>query len=181
MSVHMSQVAMTLAVKVPHTALEKHLPASAEVVGEQLAKAVSDYAREHALGYYPPLDFFQEHGGIDEDLLQAATNISWIVTGLARNEIRTRMRPVMSNVQFQSLQTVAFTMPTVRPGQNNALYLLQEHFTPDVVKITLLATLIQRFEDSEAAETMARSMAYRWLRNHFEHVDVTSVHYIEKD
>jgi hypothetical protein len=50
-----------------------------------------------------------------------------------------------------------------------------------VVKVTLLATLIQRFEDGEAAEKMAKSMAYRWLNNRFEQVEVTSVQYLHKE
>jgi len=43
-----------------------------------------------------------------------------------------------------------------------------------VVKANLIATLVQRSENAESTEQMAKSMCYRWLKEHFKAIEVTS-------
>ena len=179
MALNFTRVAISLQVRVPETALERHLAASPQVVAVNLAEQVIAYERDHALGYYPAIDFFQQHGGVESELIDALENISWVLTSMVRNEIRLRLRPVFSNLKIESLKTLAFTMPTVRPGQQNAQANLISHFSASSVKVNLIATLLQKIVDPHAAAKMAESMCYRWLKEHFSHIDVTSVHVLD--
>lgn len=169
---------MALRLQVPLEALQRHMAASPVVIGEEIANYVYGYARDKQLNYYPALDYFSNETSIDPQLVEALGNISWVVTGMVRNEIRIRMRPVFSAIQYESLQTLVFTMPSIRPGQTDALPRLIQHFTADVVKVNLNATLIQHFQDAHFAEKMAESMAIRWLKPHFADVVVSGVKFL---
>ena len=96
------------------------------------------------------------------------------MTNLVRNEIRIRLRPVFSLIKFEQIKTLAYTLPSVRPGDNNVLDKLIAHYSATTVKLNILATLIQKFHDEHAAEKMATSMCYRWLKPQFETFEVTS-------
>lgn len=181
MGLKFSRVAVSLVVKVPLEVLEQHMVANPAVVGEELAREVALYAQQHELGYYPALDYFLEHGGVETDLLNAVESMTWLLSGLVREEIKTRLRPVFSNVQFESIQTLAYTMPTVRPGQNNTLLRLGEHFTPNQVKVTLIATAIRHRDTPEMAIKMAERMIWRWLHEHFEEITIAHIRYLEPD
>jgi len=181
MGLQFSRVAVSFIVKVPRPVLEQHMAASPEVVGEELARQIALYAQQNRLGYYPALDYFLEHGGVDADLLNAVESMTWLVTGLVREEVKTRLRPVFSNIQFESIQTLAYTMPTVRPGQNNALLRLSEHFTPDQVKVAIIATAIRHRDTPETAVRMAERMIWRWLHEHFEKLEITHIRYLHPD
>lgn len=176
MNLNFTRVALTFNVTVPEKVLEKHIAASPQVVGAELARQVIAYETAHKLGYYPALDYFQQQGGIERELLDALDNIAWVVTSMVRNEIRIRMRPVFSKLQFENLQIQAYAMPAVRPGNPNALALLAQHYSATSVKVSLIATLIQKLADPEAAARMAEGMIYRWLKEHFSHIEVTSSH-----
>jgi len=176
MALNFTRVTLSLQVSVPETALERHLAASPHVVAENLAEQVMAYEREHSLGYFPAIDFFQQHGGVEPELIEALENISWVLTSMVRNEIRLRLRPVFSQLKIESLKTLAFTMPTVRPGQQYAHRKLVDHFSASSVKVNVIATLLQKIIDTQAAAKMAESMCYRWLRDHFSAIEVTSVH-----
>lgn len=178
MGLTFSRVAASLIVKVSHPVLEQHMVANPEVVGEELARQIALYAQQNSLGYYPALDYFIEHGGIEQDLLNAVESMTWLVTGLVREEIKTRLRPVFSNIQFESIQTLAYTMPTVRPGQNNTLLRLTEHFTPDQVKVAIIATSIRHRDTPETAVRMAERMIWRWLHEHFEKIEIAHIRYL---
>ncbi len=176
MSLRFTQVAITLTVEVPEASLERHLAASPRVVGEQLADQVIAYEKTHQLGYFPAIDFFIDNGNIEQALVEALHNIAWVVTGMVRNEVRIKLRPAFSQLKFETLQAQAFTLPPIRPNQQNALAKLIEHFSATTVKISLIATLIQRIDDQDAAKRMAKSMIYKWLKDDFAKVEVTSTH-----
>lgn len=154
--------------------MERYLPASADVVSAELARAVHDYVRREQLGYYPALDFLQEQGCIDRELLEAADNIAWFVSGVAREEIQRRLRPVFASLSFDSVQSTAFALPTVRPGHANALHDLERHYRLDTVKLAMNASSFQTHDDPEATRKWARHLLWRWLKDVFAHLDVTS-------
>ena len=178
MVLQLSQIAMSLKLRVPVDAIERHVTASPVVVGNEIAQQIHAHVKQHQLGYYPALDYFQTQEGVDKELLAAVENITWVVSGIVRNEILRTMRPVFSKLHFEAIQTVAFTMPTVRPTQKDALELLARHFTADVVKVSLIATLIQHFQDEVFAEKMAEGLAHRWLQGTFANVEVSGVRFI---
>ncbi len=170
-----TQVALGVRIVLDPESMDEHAAASADVVGGELARQVSDYVRENRLGYYPALDYFKDQPGIlDADLLNAADNLSWLATRLVREEVRKRLRPLFASMRFDAMQSLAFTMPTVRPGQPNALTRLTEHYTPNVVKLDLTASIMTRHDTGQDMKGHSSHQVYRWLKDHFQEVEVTN-------
>lgn len=176
---HIIRVSVTVQLKVAEEVLAQHLAASPLIVGEELARQVDDYAREHQLGYYPALEFFEalDHG-IDADLIDTVRGIAWFVSNLAQTEINQRLRAAFSDVAIQDLRLLAFTMPQARPSQPNALYELGRHFTPDTVKAVLQLSNIEKRADLEGMDKLAEHKVVRWLEPHFESVEITTSHLV---
>lgn len=176
------RVAVSLQVKLSVETIEQHAVASPYIIGEELARQVAAYVQHERLGYYPALDYFRNIDEVDKDLLQAAESISWLVCGLVRDELRTRLRAVFSNLKFESVQTVAYTMPTVRPGNSNALHDLAQHFTPDQVRVNLVASSIRRQDNNpEIAIKLAKHQICRWLKDQFDTLEITNIRYLPQD
>lgn len=175
MSLHLNKAVLTLLVQLPEHIFIRHLPASPQVVGEALAEQVGRYVQTEHLGYYPALDYFKEHtGAVDLDLLDAADHIAWFTCNQARGEIERKLRPVFASLSLLSIQSQAFTMPAVRPHQPNAQQELIRHYTPDSAKIVLQANSFQKSAQEEAMAKWASHLAYRWLKDSFARVEVTS-------
>ena len=156
--------------------LQRYLPCSADIIGKTLADIADQYAKENKTGYYPAIDFFKTRDNVDPDLITSAEQVAWLVSKLARETIQLKLRPIFSSVQFQSIQTMAFSLPKIRPNQSDALECLAKHYTPDAVKVELVVTMMRR--DSEAqdgrAEPYARKMMFRWLESEFATIEVSN-------
>lgn len=168
------QISLILRLTVPEEILQRQLNSSPAKVGEQLARVIDQYSREHKLGYYPAIEFFRQVPEIDQGLIENAEQIAWTVSKVAREEVQSRLRPIFSSVKFQSVQTEAFALPPVRPNHPAALEQLVNHYTPDTVRLELLVSMLRKDNDQrgDAAETYARKMIYRWLRGTFKNVEV---------
>ena len=170
------KVLLILKVQLKPESLQQYLPCSANIIGQTLAAIADEYEKENRTGYYPAMDFFKTLETVDPDLIASAEQVSWLVSKLARETIQSKLRPIFSSVQFQSIQTLAFSLPKVRPNRADAIEQLAKHYTPDTVKIELLVTMMRR--DSEAedsrAEPYARKMVFCWLDAEFESVEVTN-------
>ncbi|MEJ2344987.1 MAG: hypothetical protein P8090_06185 [Gammaproteobacteria bacterium] len=174
-TIHIIRVAMTALLRVPERVLEERLVASPVIVGEELARQVSDYVRREQLGYYPPLDFFEKvDDGIDGDLRDSVQGIAWFVTNVVRSEVQHRLRAAFSSVHISDLRLLAFTMPAVRPNHPNALHDLSRHYTPDTAKLSLEVSTIEKRPDIEGLERLAEHKLHRWLDRHFATVEITS-------
>ena len=173
-SIQFVRIAAHLEVTLSAEALARHAPASAPEVGAALAEAVDAYARAHALGYYPALGYFREVAGVDSTLLDGASALAWLAGELAQEEVRRCLRQVFSRVDVQSLQSVAFTLPPVRPRQAHAIEQLARHYTPDTVKLGLLLTSLQRQPAALGMEQFVRRTLWRWLRERFAAMDIAS-------
>jgi len=189
---HMATVALTVRLRLSEEVLANYLPASPQVVGEELAEAVQGLVREQKLGYFPALEYFRAEPGMDEGLLDAVDHIAWLATSLVRDEVRRRLRPVFASVRFSALQALAFTLPPVRPGQPQAFERLARHYTPDTVKADLLLDLVQKGPPpmpSEAGDAaaggtdgdpgsdlgpLAGQMVRRWLAPCFAELEITA-------
>jgi hypothetical protein len=169
------KVLVTIEVKVKQDDLQQ-LPCSANVVGATLADIAIDYETETGVGYFPAIEFFKTRDDVDPDLIESAEQVSWLVAKRAREIIQTRLRPIFSSVQFQSIQNTAFSLPRVRPRDPELHEKLAEHYTPDSVKVELLLTMMRKDSDSMdgRAEPYGRKMMFRWLESQFESVEVTS-------
>jgi len=170
------KVLVILNVRLKAEALQQYLPCSANIIGQTLASIADEYEKENKTGYYPAIDFFKTRDNVDPDLIASAEQVAWLVSKLARETIQSKLRPIFSSVQFQSIQTLAFSLPKVRPNQADAIAQLAKHYTPDSVKIELILSMMRR--DSEAeddrAEPYARKMMFRWLEAEFETVEISS-------
>lgn len=169
---NISKIHVTLIVKVPHQLLDRHLPSSAEVVGEALTDQVLGLVTKQKLGYFPAVDFASQQGAIDEDLLDAAETIAWFAARLVREEVQKKLRPFFSTINFQSIQNVAFSMPAIRPSQINAYQLLVKHYTPNAIKLDIIASVLKKQQQSEGLANWASQLFRRNLENSFDHFEV---------
>lgn len=175
MSLHLNSATLSLRVQLPEHVFARHLPASPAVVGTALADQVIAYAQAQRLGYFPALDYFRsQSGSLEPDLLDAAENIAWFTCNQARGEIQRKLRPVFASLSIQAIQAVAFTLPSVRPSQTNARQELIRHYTPDCAKVVLQVNSFQKSVQTEAMAKWASHLAYRWLKDSFAQVEVTS-------
>jgi len=169
---HISKIHITLLVKVAHDVLGQHLPSSPGVVGDVLTTQIVEQVNKHKLGYFPALDYFQQHDGVDDDLIDAAQTIGWFAARYVREEVQRRLRPFFSTLSFQSVHTQAFSLPSVRLNQINAWQLLCDHYTPDTVKIDIIATVLKKQESPEGLANWAKQLFKRNLDGVFEKLDV---------
>ena len=170
------KVLIIIDVQLKAETLQQYLPCSANIIGSTLADIADEYQKKNKTGYYPAIDFFKTLDTVDPDLIASAEQVSWLVSKLARETVQSKLRPVFSSVTLQSIQTLAFSLPKVRPNKTDAVEQLSRHYTPDTVKMELVLTMMRR--DSEAdddrAEPYARKMIFRWLESAFELVTITS-------
>lgn len=169
-------VSLIVRLTVPEKILHRQLSVSASQIGGQLASAIDKYCSAHALGYYPAIEYFRHIEEFDQDLLDSADSVAWSVSRLVREEVQSRLGPIFSSIKFQSIQTEAFTLPSIRPNQPSAFDLLVKHYTPDTVKLELQVSLLRKDDDlrGEAVEGYARKMIYRWLKGVFDEVELTA-------
>ncbi len=170
-----TRIHVSLQVKLPGAELEKHLSASAEVVGELLTEQMLENVKQQGLGYFPAIDFFQQQGLMDEDLIDAAETIGWFAAKLAREEVKRHLRPFFSTLEFQSVKCNAFGMPAVRPNQLDAWPALVKHYTPNQVKIDLIASVLKKHDQSEGMVNWANQLFKRNLQGVFETLEITAV------
>ena len=170
-----TRVHISLQVKLPKAELEKHLSASAEVVGELLTEQIVENVKRQGLGYFPAIEFFQQQGLIDGELIDAAETIGWFAAKLAREEVKRRLRSFFSTLEFQSVKCNAFGMPTVRPNQLDAWSALVKHYTPNQVKLDVIASVLKKHDQPEGMVNWARQLCKRNLQGVFESFEVTAV------
>lgn len=175
MSLHLNSATLSLSVQLPEHVFARHLPASPAVVGEALADQVIAHVQEQRLGYFPALEYFRAlPAALESDLLDAADNIAWFTCSQARGEIQRKLRPVFASLSIQTVQALAFTLPGIRPAQANARQELIRHYTPDRAKLVLQVNAFQKSVQTEAMAKWASHLAYRWLKDSFAQVEVTS-------
>ncbi len=181
MGLNFTSIALSLTVVVPEQSLEQHMAASPQVVTTELVAQILNYEQQHRMGYFSALDFYIQNDAFDADLINAIKNITWFVTGMVRNEVKIKLRPAFSNIKFENIQPLAYTMATVRAADTQKIEKLNEHFSLSTVKINLIATLIQKVVDTQAAQSFASNLAYRWLKDSFSDVKITSTALVSQD
>ena len=170
------KVLISIEVQLKAESLKQYLPCSADIIGRTLADIAVEYEQENKTGYYPAIEFFKTLDTVDPDLITSAEQVAWLVSKLARETIQSKLRPIFSSVQFQSIQTAAFALPKIRPNNPDAKQQLAKYYTPDAVKIELVLTMMRRDReaDDDRAVPYARKMMFRWLEAEFESIEVTN-------
>jgi len=171
-SLYITKIHITLQVKVPHELLERHLPSSAEVVGEALTEQVIQSVKKHKLSYFPALDFLEKQGDIEEDLLEATETISWFACKFVREEVNKKLRAFFSDLSFQSVKCTSYAMPSVRAKQINAWNELVEHYTPNTVKLDVVASVLKKEENPKGLENWSKQLFRRNLEDSFDEFEV---------
>ena len=177
-SLHVVRVGLTVRGRLPHSALEQYLPAPLASLGQQLAKQIDDYANQNTLGYYPALDYFRQQNAVDSYLLDAVDQVAQIAVTITKDEVTRILAPVFSSVRIESVLSLAYALPSVRPGKKNAEQQLALHYIPDVVKFELFVTMLHRHEPEPGMEVGAKKIAWRWLEEAFEDMEITTARLI---
>ncbi|MDH5633274.1 MAG: hypothetical protein OEZ10_09835 [Gammaproteobacteria bacterium] len=171
---------LTLTVTVPLEQLRREMGEPVLAIGPTLAGEVDQYVREHKLGYYPALDYFIQKQALDMDLVAAAEHVAAMVAETARRKIQTRLREPFSNIKFANIQSVAMTLPRVRPGDANALNSLTQHYSPNRIRIGVIASSIEKAGiNTEDYNKLAAHKMRNWLEPEFESVDITESHQMD--
>lgn len=173
------KVSLTVNLVISQDLLAQKFGEPALSMGSALAEQVGNYVRTNKMGYYPALDFFKQNEGIDKKLLDDAEHLSWQVCEWVQREIRARLREAFSNIHFDQIQSVAYSMPKIRPKMPQASDLLTDHFSPDSVRLTMIASSIERSNiNLDGYEKLAVHKLRRWLESAFETIEVTDAHVI---
>jgi len=171
-SLYITKIHITLQVKVPTELLARHLPSSAEVVGEALTEQVIDAVKKHQLSYFPALEFLEKQGDLDADLLDATETISWFACKLVREEVNKKLREFFSELSFQSVKCTSYAMPSVRANQLNAWQALVEHYTPNTVKLDIIASVLKKEAKPKGLENWSKQLFRRNLEKSFDDFEV---------
>ena len=169
---HITKVHISLKVEIPNEILQRHLASSAQAVGEALTEEVLKFVKKNSLDYFPALEYLQKLGELDDDLIDAAETIGWFSAKIAREEVQNKLRGFFSTLSFQSVQTLAFNMPQVRPNKHSAHQDLIAHYTPNTVKLDIIASVLKR-EQLDGIANWAKQLFRRNLENSFEEFEVT--------
>ncbi len=167
-------VALTIQVVMAPERLEAQLSAAERSLGRTLAERVDAIVRAEKLGYYPALDFFEDHAGMDPELIATVKSLAAQIRKRVKRELQTHLWPVFSSVQIERATTLAFTLPHIKPAQPDALARLAQHYFPNAVRLELVLTTLDKQHRLDEAEKFSSSKVVRNLRDAFESVSVTA-------
>jgi len=176
---HVVTTAVSVRLQVPAPVFEEALGLPAATLGQRLAERVDLLTRERGLGYYPALDYVIQSDGLGTDLLGDLERVSGCALEYTAREIPRRLKPVFSSVQLRGGQFAARTLPSVRPGQPDAIAALGRHYTPDTIRLELnLGTILRG--PSDGLERVTAQKVLWWLREHFVAIDIVDARLIER-
>ena len=171
---------LTLTVTLPLELLRREMGEPVVAIGPSLASKIDQYVRDNKLGYYPALDYFIHNEALDPDLMAAVEHVAAMVAEMAKRKVRVRLREPFSNIQFSHIQSVAMTLPRVRPNDSNALSALTEHYSPNRVRMTVVTSSIEKAGiNVQDYEKLAAHKMRNWLEPEFEVVELTEYHQID--
>lgn len=176
---HTVRAVLSATVRVPDLIFERHSGFCPQRVARQLAEQIDRYARAESLGYYPALDFARERQALDEQVIAALDQLTWLASSLVREELAARLRPLFASVQVQSMQALAYSMPQVRPGQTGVTEQLAEHLAANRVRFEVLLTLLRKRAESEGLESYIRRVAHRHLGEAFDNIAIGNIKILE--
>jgi len=169
-----AKVAITLTVRVSADEMDQHLVSSPRVLGSHLAEAVDTHVRRDDLGYYPPLSYYSDKLLLDQELLNVSREVAWFVNEYVKERVRRQLQLIFSQVNVKQVQSLAFTMPSVRVSDADALQLLALHYTPDTVRLSLMVSSVEKEPVPEDIQRLTEYKVVRWLREHFDHLEIVS-------
>ena len=167
-------VALTLQVTIASERLEALLSAAEMNLGHTLAERIEAIVRADKLGYYPALDFFDDHPDMDPELIATAKSLAAQIRKRVKREVQTHLWPVFSSVRIERATTLAFTLPRMTPAQPEALEKLAQHYFPNIVRLELVLSTLDKLHRLEEVENFSAQKVMRNLRDVFESVSVSA-------
>jgi len=167
-------------VTVPIRTLQKLLPAPVDKLAEQLAAETQKAVQARALGYFPALNYFLDIEEFPAFLIDAANDVCTLAAEIVTAKIHEVLIPIFSQVQLNDVQCIVFSLPTIRPGKADTMSKLIKHYTPNVIKFSLVLSLLQNTVSRVGLEKYADNTVHRWLSESFEEVDISSVRLISR-
>jgi hypothetical protein len=171
---HISRVVVTVETCVADALVEQNMGYLPWVLGENLAEQVLQYVEREGTGYFPAMDFFRtQPDAVDPALLGLIDEVARFCGDYARRELRRRLSRAFSNIGVGQEQCVAYGMPRVRPSQPNARERLARHYSPNVVKLELVLSNIEKQArpNPDPAGTAVQKVL-NWARTPFESLEV---------
>ena len=174
-SLGVAQVALTLQVEISPDRLEALISEADQRIGLELAARVDEIVRTEKLGYYPALDYFANHPQMPAALLENVKSLAALIRKRIKREVQTNLWPVFSSLQIERAQTLAFTLPRITPAQRDAAENLARHFFPNIVRLELRLSTLDKHNRLEEVEKFTTQKVVRNLRDAFDSVAVTAV------
>jgi len=175
----LARVALTMQVSLSPEKLEALLGAADRSLGERLALLVDQWVREHETGYYPALEFLASQGAVPPDLYESLRHLAATLRKRVKRDVQTRLWPVFSSVHIERAQSLAFQLPHPRPGRPHAIADLARHYFPNVVRLDLVLSSLDKPHHLEDVVRMSEQKALRNLLDHFETISVTTARRLE--
>jgi hypothetical protein len=167
-------VALTLQVVMAPERLDAQLNEVEKQLGRTLADRIDAIVRREKLGYYPALDYFEGHAGMEPEMLAMVKMLAAQIRKRVKRDLLTNLWPVFSSVHIERATTLAFTLPRVTPAQPDALVRLAQHYFPNTVRLELVLTTLDKQHRLDEAETFSSQKVVRNLRDAFASVTVST-------
>jgi hypothetical protein len=167
-------VALTLQVTLAPERLEALLSTVEKNLGRTLAERIDTIVSAEKLGYYPALDYFEDHSDMNPELIGTVKSLAAQIRKRVKREVQTHLWPVFSSVQIERATTLAFTLPRVTLAQEDALARLALHYFPNAVRLELVLSTLDKQHRLEEVEVFSADKVVRNLRDVFESVNVTA-------
>jgi len=170
----MVQVALSVQVVIAPERLGALLTEPDRTLGRRLAERVDAIVRAERLGYYPALEFFEGHSGLEAGSIDALKTLAAQIRKRVKRDVQAQLWPVFSSVQIERATSLAFTLLRLSPTQAEALEKLAQHYFPNAVRLDLILGTLDKQHRLEVAEKFSANKVVRNLREVFEFVTVTA-------
>jgi hypothetical protein len=168
------RVALTLQAVMARERLDAQLNEAEKQIGRVLAERIDTIVRSERHGYYPALDYFEGHAGVEPELLVMVKTLAAQIRKRVKRDVLTHLWPVFSSAHVERATTLAFTLPRVTPAQPDALARLAQHYFPNAVRLELVLTTLDKQHRLDEVEKFSSQKVVRNLRDAFELVTVAT-------
>lgn len=169
------QVALRVQVELAPDRLHAVLSEADRRIGHDLAVCVDRIVREEGLGYYPAIEYFDGHPGVEAALIERVKDVAAQIRKRVKREVQTHLWPVFSSLQIEQAESLAFTLPRISPARKDSLDRLAAHLFPNRVRLDLILATLDKHARLEEAESITSTKAVRNLRDVFASVEVSAV------
>lgn len=169
------QVALRVQVEIAADRLSAILSGADHRIGLDLAANVDRIVREEGLGYYPAIEYFVGHAGMDAARVDHLKDVAARIRKRVKREVQTHLWPVFSGLQIEQAESLAFTLPRIPFSANDALDRLAVHLFPNRVRLDLILSTLDKHARLEEAESITSTKVMRNLRDVFASVEVSAV------